>query len=83
MGTALFTASKYKCMKNAQITCLDYSEDMMKFAAKKFRNADIKNVTCLQGDVGALPFEDNSFNAVLSMNGFHAFPDKEAAFRET
>ena len=36
-----------------------------------------------QGDVGALPFPDGSFDIVLSMNGFHAFPDKEAAYRET
>jgi len=24
-----------------------------------------------------------SFDIVLSLNGFHAFPDKEAAYRET
>ncbi|MBQ1534751.1 MAG: methyltransferase domain-containing protein, partial [Erysipelotrichaceae bacterium] len=36
-----------------------------------------------QGDVGKLPFEDESFDIVLSLNGFHAFPDKEAAYRET
>ena len=24
-----------------------------------------------------------SFDTVLSLNGFHAFPDKEAAYRET
>ncbi|MBQ9263025.1 MAG: methyltransferase domain-containing protein, partial [Clostridia bacterium] len=36
-----------------------------------------------QGDVGALPFADESFDAVLSLNGFHAFPDKETAYRET
>ena len=35
------------------------------------------------GDVGALPFEDESFDIVLSLNGFHAFLDKEAAYRET
>ena len=33
--------------------------------------------------MGALPFEDESFDIVLSLNGFHAFPDKEAAYRET
>ena len=27
--------------------------------------------------------EANSFDIVLSMNGFHAFPDKKKAFRET
>ena len=31
---------------------------------------------------GALPFGDGSFDIVLSLNGFHAFPDKEAAWRE-
>lgn len=32
---------------------------------------------------GALPFEDGAFDIVLTLNGFHAFPDKEAAYRET
>jgi len=27
-------------------------------------------------------FYDGSFDAVLSLYGFHAFPDKEAAYRE-
>ena len=31
---------------------------------------------------GALPFGNSSFDIVLSLNGFHAFPDKEAAWRE-
>lgn len=46
-------------------------------------DAGDKNISFVQGDVGALPFEDESFNIVLSLNGFHAFPDKEAAWRET
>ena len=41
-----------------------------------------ENVTFRQGDVGALPYEDDTFDIVLSLNGFHAFPDKEAAYRE-
>ena len=32
--------------------------------------------------MGKLPFEDESFDLVLSLNGFHAFPDKEAAYSE-
>jgi ubiquinone/menaquinone biosynthesis C-methylase UbiE len=83
VGTALFTAPKYRRMKYAQITCLDYSEEMMKYAAQKFKDSGIRNAVCLRGDAGALPFGDYSFDIVLSMNGFHAFPDKEAAFRET
>ena len=41
-----------------------------------------KNVTFRQGDVGALSYADDTFDIVLSLNGFHAFPDKEAAYRE-
>ena len=42
----------------------------------------LKNVTFQQGDVGALSYADDTFDIVLSLNGFHAFPDKEAAYRE-
>ncbi len=83
VGTALFTVEKYKRIKDAEIICLDYSSDMMRYAEQKMMDAEIGNVLCMQGDVGALPFEEEYFNIVLSMNGFHAFPDKEAAFRET
>ena len=43
----------------------------------------LSRIRFLQGDVGSLPFEDESFDVVLSLNGFHAFPDKEAAYTET
>ena len=52
-------------------------------AKEKADRLGLQNVSFRQGDVGALPFEDGSFDAVLSLNGFHAFPDKEAAYRET
>ena len=83
VGTGVLTYEKYTHMKDAQIVCLDYSADMMELARSRFQMAGIKNVTFLQGDVGRLPFDDKCFDAVLSMNGFHAFPDKEAALHET
>ena len=52
-------------------------------AQAKKRLRECANVSCVQGDVGSLPMADNSFDIVLSMNGFHAFPDKDKAFRET
>ena len=80
-GTAVFTERKWKSLPEAQITCLDYSEDMIAQAKKRLQ--ECANVSCVQGDVGSLPMADNSFDIVLSMNGFHAFPDKDKAFRET
>ena len=56
---------------------------MMVSASQRADEMGIKNISFLQGDVGDLPFEDNTFDVVVSLNGFHAFPDKEAAFRET
>ena len=83
VGTGVLTMPVYKDLPEAEITCLDYSAAMMEAAQKRAENAGIKNITFVQGDVGALPFEDESFDIVLSVNGFHAFPDKEAAYRET
>lgn len=83
VGTGVLTMPLYKSLPEAAITCLDYSADMMGNARKRAEAMGVKNVSFLQGDVGALPFEDASFDIVLSLNGFHAFPDKDAAFRET
>lgn len=82
VGTAVFTWRKYQSLKEASITCLDYSEDMLSQAKERFRAAQLKNVKTLWGDVGKLPFEEEAFDIVLSMNGFHAFPEKERAFEE-
>ena len=78
----LFAVPIYQTLPEADITCLDYSADMMGQAQEKASRLHLHNVTFRQGDVGALPYEDNTFDIVLSLNGFHAFPDKEAAYRE-
>ncbi len=83
VGTGVLTMPVYRDLPNAEITCLDYSADMMAAAEKRAKAAGLNNVTFRQGDVGALPFDDETFDIVLSLNGFHAFPDKDAAYRET
>lgn len=82
VGTGVLTMPVYRELPEADITCLDYSPDMMSTAEKRAAAIGIKNITFQQGDVGCLPFEDERFDIVLSLNGFHAFPDKEAAYRE-
>ncbi len=83
VGTGVLTMPIYRELPKADITCLDYSADMMAAARKRAEATGIRNITFRQGDVGALPFAEESFDLVLSLNGFHAFPDKEAAWRET
>ncbi|HCM91757.1 MAG TPA: hypothetical protein DIS78_04230, partial [Lachnospiraceae bacterium] len=74
VGTAVFTEKKWKSLSGAEITCLDYSEDMLEKA--KERLYDCRHISFIQGDVGALPMEYGRYDIVMSMNGFHAFPDK-------
>ncbi len=81
VGTGVHTFRKYKKLKAAHITALDYSSDML--AKARERLALCGQISFVQGDVGALPFEDLSFDMVFSMNGFHAFPNKQKAFEET
>lgn len=81
VGTAVFTEKKWRKLTRANITCLDYSEDMLD--KSKERLGECEHISFMQGDVGKLPMEDQSFDIVMSMNGFHAFPDKKRAFKET
>lgn len=81
VGTAVFTQRKWSSLKNAHITCLDYSTDMLEQAKRRLDGKT--HINFIQGDVGNLQMDDESFDIVLSMNGFHAFPDKQKAFSET
>ena len=81
-GTAVFTTEKYKRLTHANIICLDYSQDMLERAESRFHEANIVNIQTMKGDVGAMPFENESFDIVLCMNGLHVFPDKEKAYAE-
>lgn len=82
VGTAVFTEEKYRRMKGAEIVGLDYSDEMIAIAALRKETEGIANLSLRQGDVGDLPYPNESFNCILSMNGFQAFPDKEKAFAE-
>ena len=81
VGTAVFTQHKWIALKDAHITCLDYSMDMLEQAKKRFDG--YAHIQCIQGDVSNLKMADESYDIVISMNGFHAFPDKKKAFQET
>jgi ubiquinone/menaquinone biosynthesis C-methylase UbiE len=83
VGTGVFTAETYKALPEASITALDYSADMLEQAEARFEEHGISNVSFEQGDVGSMPYDDAAFDIVLSMNGFHVFPDKSRAFSET
>ena len=75
VGTAVFTEHKWKSLKNADITCLDYSMDLLEQAKKRFNGHG--HIRCVQGDVGNLQMDDEAFDIVVRMNGFMPYPIKK------
>ena len=82
VGTGVLSMPVFRTLPNAEIVCADYSEKMMSAAKLRASGMGIRNAAFRQCDVGNLPFADGEFDVVVSLNGFHAFPDKEAAYRE-
>lgn len=66
------------------ITGIDLSEGMLRVGREKMARAGISEdeVTLLQADSLAMPFADNSFDAVTVAYGVRNFADLEAGYRE-
>ena len=64
VGTGVLSMPVWKTLPDADITCLDYSPKMMESARKRAEEMNISKIRFVQGDVGALPFEDSSFDYV-------------------
>ena len=83
VGTGVLSLPIYKKFDGAEIFCVDLSNKMLDVARTRANQLNLRGVKFIQGDVARLPFADNFFDAVLSINGFHVFPDKAAAFAQT
>jgi SAM-dependent methyltransferase len=81
-GTGVFTADKYLNLRDADIHCVDFSHEMLGRFKSRLSGVSCGHIKFSHGDVGALEFADGSFDLVLSMNGFHCFPEKERALSE-
>ena len=81
VGTAVFTEEKYKKINHAKICVVDNSEDMLEKTRERLGKCG--NIKILHGDVSKMQFSNNTFNIVISMNGFHAFNSKDQAYSET
>ena len=66
---------------NAQVTGLDLTEGMLRFAREKAlkKNLDVK---FCQGDLMALPFKDSTFDVVSISYGIRNVPDARVALAE-
>lgn len=83
VGTGVLSLPVYQKFNGAEIFCVDLSKKMLDVAKSRASQMNLRGIQFVQGDVSNLPFADNFFDAVLSINGFHVFPNKFAAFAET
>jgi len=67
---------------SGSVTCTDAVADMVSAAKSEARRRGLTNIEFRQCGADSLPFEDNSFDAVVSRLGVMFFPDPLAAMRE-
>lgn len=83
IGTGVLSLPRYQKLGGAEIFCVDLSDKMLDSAKARARQMNLRGVKFIRGDAASLPFADEFFDLVLSINGFHVFPDKAAAWSET
>jgi SAM-dependent methyltransferase len=65
-----------------QVVGCDITPEMLEKARERCASAGLTNVQCVPGRAEALPFEDASFDVVVSRSAVHHFVDPVAALRE-
>jgi SAM-dependent methyltransferase len=73
-GTGRLALRLSREIPRARVTGCDFSRGMLRHA-----QARAGSPAWVQGDAGRLPFADGSFEAVVSTEAFHWFPDPELA----
>ena len=69
-------------LTHGKVIATDLAEEMLAVAAENAAKRNIKNFATRCCDVSALPFEDNTFDAVSCRFGFNLFPDMRLALNE-
>jgi SAM-dependent methyltransferase len=64
------------------VTGIDMTPEMIENSRKGAAELDLSNVTFVEGEAEALPFDDASFDVVISNGVIDLIPDKDAVFGE-
>ncbi len=83
LAERLVTASEVRSLRSV-VGC-DFSAGMLAHAAERLARGGATRAVAaalVRGDATRLPFADASFDAAVSTEAFHWFPDQDAALRE-
>ncbi len=82
-GTGLVALAAARIVgPSGRVVGLDFSAQMLVQAREKLHHTDLSNVSFVQGDAEALPFPDESFDAVLCASSLFFVPDMARATGE-
>ena len=82
-GTGWDTILIAKNTLNVQISAVDLSDQMLKFATYNASREGVDNkISFIKGDAKALPFEDETFDAVFSHHMLHHLSEPEKMLSE-
>lgn len=68
--------------KVASVTAFDLSDAMLEVVADNAKSRGLNNISTVKGNVESLPFEDHSFDLIISRYSAHHWHDVEQALRE-
>lgn len=80
-GIDVFIARK-SVGDSGTVTGLDFTPEMVELARKNADQFGYQNVRFLEGDIESMPFEDRSFDRIISNCVINLVPDKRRAFSE-
>lgn len=78
-GTGPMISLLYEKDSSKKYTGLDITPRMIEVA----KNKKLEGVNWVVGDCENLPFEENSFDAIICSNSFHHYPNPEKFFEST
>ena len=78
-GTGIVTSAI--AQSSDSVVATDYAAAMVESLEKRVQDAGLKNVTCEQVDIYALPYSAGEFDAVVAANVLHLVPDLPAAIQ--
>ena len=80
-GIDVFIARK-SVGETGTVTGIDFTREMVELARKNADKLGYQNVRFLEGDIESMPFEDRSFDRIISNCVINLVPDKRQAFSE-
>lgn len=81
-GTGYYTLDLAQWVGDGVVEIFDLQQEMLDHTMKRAEERGLENVRATRGDATALPFEDESIDAVVLVATLGEIPDREAAVGE-